>query len=393
MQKKTFDRIKPFLAVVFLQFGFAGMSVLAKAALNHGMSNYVLVVYRHVVATLVIAPFAVILDKKVRPKMTVPIFTKLLVLSLLEPVIDQNLYFLGMKYTTATFAAALINVLPAITFLMAWLLRLEKVKLKSIRSQAKVVGTLATVAGAMVITLARGPVLELIWTKGKTNHDQQNNGTNLHHSIKGAIMITIGCFSWACFVNLQAITLKSYPAELSLTAWICLLGSIEGTIVALVMERGKAAIWAIGWDVKLLAALYSGIICSGLTYYIQGVVMQERGPVFVTAFNPLCMVIVAIMGSFVLAEKLYLGRLLGAIIIVAGLYLVVWGKSKDYKSSTSSIDEKTAPDKQIIQAGSTGNKKSNHESTAKNSVTIDVSGGEIVPRDEQVHEQRSTITV
>lgn len=63
MQKKTFDRIKPFLAVVFLQFGFAGMDVLSKAALNQGMSNYVLVVYRHVVATLVIAPFAVILDK------------------------------------------------------------------------------------------------------------------------------------------------------------------------------------------------------------------------------------------------------------------------------------------------------------------------------------------
>ena len=83
------------------------------------------------------------------------------------------------------------------------LTRLEKVKLKSIRSQAKVVGTLATVAGAMVITMVKGPVLELIWTKGKTNHDQQNNGTNLHHSITGAIMITIGCFSWACFVNLQ----------------------------------------------------------------------------------------------------------------------------------------------------------------------------------------------
>lgn len=58
-----FDRIKPFLAVIFLQFGFAGMDVLCKAALNKGMSNYVLVVYRHVVATLVIAPFAVILDK------------------------------------------------------------------------------------------------------------------------------------------------------------------------------------------------------------------------------------------------------------------------------------------------------------------------------------------
>lgn len=82
-------------------------------------------------------------------------------------------------------------------------------------------------------------------------------------------------------------------------------------------------------------------------------------------------------------------RILGAIIIVLGLYLVVWGKSKDYKSSTSSIDEKTAPEKQIIQAGSTGNKKSNHESTAKNSITIDVSGGEIGTWDEQVHEQES----
>lgn len=32
---------------------------------------------------------------------------------------------------------------------------------------------------------------------------------------------------------------------------------MEGTIVALVMERGKATIWSLNWDVKLLAALYS----------------------------------------------------------------------------------------------------------------------------------------
>jgi hypothetical protein len=54
---------KPFFAVVFLQFGLAGMDILCKAALNQGVSNYVLVVYRHAVATVVVAPFAVILDK------------------------------------------------------------------------------------------------------------------------------------------------------------------------------------------------------------------------------------------------------------------------------------------------------------------------------------------
>ena len=57
------ERAKPFLGVVFLQFGFAGMDVLTKAALNRGMSNYVFVVYRQAVATIVIAPFSIFLDK------------------------------------------------------------------------------------------------------------------------------------------------------------------------------------------------------------------------------------------------------------------------------------------------------------------------------------------
>ncbi|KAI3738401.1 hypothetical protein L2E82_28431 [Cichorium intybus] len=345
---EIFRKGKPFLAVIFLQFGLAGMDVISKVALNQGMSNYVFVVYRHAVATIVMAPFAIVLDKKIRPKMTKPIFIKLMLLALLEPVIDQNLYFLGMKATTATFAVSMCNVLPAITFVMACILRLEEVNLKSIRSQAKVIGTITTVAGAMLMTLVKGPILELFWTKGRSNSNVVNNGVDLHHSLKGAIMITVGCFSWSCFMVLQAITLKSYPAELSLTAWICLLGTAEGAIVALVMERGNTAVWAIKWDTTLLATLYSGIICSGLAYYIQGLIMKDRGPVFVTAFSPLSMIIVAIMGSIILAEQTYLGRVIGAIVIVVGLYLVVWGKSKDTKLSTLPIGEQIALEKQII---------------------------------------------
>ncbi|MCD9640363.1 hypothetical protein HAX54_025639 [Datura stramonium] len=43
------------------------------------------------------------------------------------------------------------------------------------------------------------------------------------------------------------------------------------------------------------------------------------------------MIIVAIMGSFILAEKIYLGGVLGAVLIVAGLYSVLWGKYKEYQ--------------------------------------------------------------
>ena len=50
-----------------------------------------------------------------------------------------------------------------------------------------------------------------------------------------------------------------------------------------------------------------GIVSSSISYYVQGLVMQKTGPVFVTAFSPLMMIIVAIMGSFILAEKIYVG--------------------------------------------------------------------------------------
>ncbi|XP_059305642.1 WAT1-related protein At2g37460 [Lycium ferocissimum] len=372
---ELYNRAKPFLAVIFLQFGLAGMDILTKMALNEGMSNYVFVVYRHAVATLVIAPFAIILDKKVRPKMTRSIFAKLVLLSILEPVIDQNLYSIGLKYTTATFGAAMSNVLPAITFIMAWIFRLEKMKLTSIRSQAKIIGTLATVAGAMIMTLVRGPILELFWTKGIASHESQSGGLDLSHAIKGSIMITIGCFSWAAFMILQAITLRTYPAELSLTAWICLLGTAEGAIVAMVMERGKTAVWAINWDSKFLAAVYSGIFCSGLAYYIQGIIMKDRGPVFVTAFNPLSMVIVAIMSTIILREQLNLGRVLGAVVIVVGLYIVLWGKSKDHKSP--SLDEQTIPTQEM-----THETKIDRENLSQTVIHINPSTGTTATKDE-----------
>ncbi|CAH8376535.1 unnamed protein product [Eruca vesicaria subsp. sativa] len=335
---------KPFLTVISLQFGYAGLSIIAKFALDRGMSPHVLAAYRHIVATIFIAPFAFFLDsRKVRPKMTLPTFFKIALLGLLEPTIDQNLYYTGMKYTSATFTAAMTNVLPAFAFLMAWIFRLEKVNIRKIHSQAKILGTVVTVGGAMLMTVVKGPLVPLPWANPNDSHQDSSNPGVTPDLTKGALLIAVGCICWAGFVNLQAITLKSYPVELSLTAYICLMGSIESTIVALFIERGNPSAWAIQLDSKLLAAVYGGVICSGVGYYVQGVIMKTRGPVFVTAFNPLSMVIVAILGSIILAEVMYLGRILGAIVIVLGLYSVLWGKSKDEPSSSFSDTDKELP--------------------------------------------------
>lgn len=72
--RRLYNQSKPFLAVIFLQVGLAGMDILSKVALNHGMSNYVLVVYRHAVATIVITPFALFFDKSLISLFPSPIF-------------------------------------------------------------------------------------------------------------------------------------------------------------------------------------------------------------------------------------------------------------------------------------------------------------------------------
>ncbi|CAI0551780.1 unnamed protein product [Linum tenue] len=333
--------MKPVIAVVMLQVGSAGMDVISKVALNEGMSNYVFVVYRHAVATLLISPFALLLDRSAVPLFFLRTFSSIVFVVTRRPVINQNLYFLGMKYTTATFAAAIVNILPALTFLMAFIIGLEKVRMKSIHSKAKVFGTIATVAGAMVMTLIKGPAFEQDVAAGGGS---SATVAESHSFMKGGLMMTeaslpITKLSDEIILWVQAITLKEYPADLSLTALICLAGTIEGGIVALLVEWGRPEAWALGWDTKLLAAVYSGVVCSGLLFYIQGIVMRERGPVFVTAFNPLCMVLVAIMSSIFLDEEMFLGRVIGAAIIVAGLYLVVWGKSVDYDNSSATLQE------------------------------------------------------
>uniref|UniRef100_A0A251RVJ6 WAT1-related protein n=2 Tax=Helianthus annuus TaxID=4232 RepID=A0A251RVJ6_HELAN len=334
MPKEWFKRVyvctKPFMFMVFLQTSYAVKNLVVKSALNKGLNHYIFAVYRNAIAALFFGPLAFFLERKVRPKMTISIFLKIMLLGLLEPVLDQNLFIAGMKFTTATFATAMYNIVPAITFVMAWIFRLEIVKLKSLHSQGKIIGTLVTIGGAMIMTLIRGPAIQFPWTNQHNLHHQTSvNSVSTHDQIKGSLMITSGCFSWAGFVIVQAIALKSYPAELSLTTLVCMIGALEGSILAVVAEGANASIWSIDWDVKLFAAIYSGIICSGSAYYISGVVMQERGPVFVTAFNPLGMVIIAILGSSILAEKLNMGSVLGAVVIVIGLYLVLWGKSKD----------------------------------------------------------------
>lgn len=86
--------------------------------------------------------------------------------------------------------------------------RLEKVNFKSLHSLAKVLGTLTTVSGAVILTLVKGPSLSLPWAKEQHHHHHHPHQQPHSHSgdkdrVKGPLFIAAACLSWSLFIVLQ----------------------------------------------------------------------------------------------------------------------------------------------------------------------------------------------
>ncbi|CAH9091276.1 unnamed protein product [Cuscuta epithymum] len=116
-------------------------------------------------------------------------------------------------------------------------------------------------------------------------------------------------------------------------------GTVLNAVLTLVVEHGNYSIWSLHPDTTLLAYVYNGIVCSGIVYYVSGEIMVKKGPFFVTAFNPLSMIIVATIGAIMFAEQLDYGKVMGAAVIIVGLYLVIWGKGRDTPSNSTHLNE------------------------------------------------------
>ena len=89
--------------------------------------------------------------------------------------------------------------------------RLEKVNILKRGSQAKIIGTIVTVGGAMIMTFIRGPMLNLPWTNANQPSASSGGSANHQSPLKGSLMIATGCICWSAFITLQVNIL---PAQL-----------------------------------------------------------------------------------------------------------------------------------------------------------------------------------
>lgn len=110
---------------------------------------------------------------------------------------------------------------------------------------------------------------------------------------------------------------------------MCFIGAAQSAIFTVIAEHNNPSAWIIGLNIDLWSTIYGGIVVSGLLTYTQLWCTEKKGPVFVTMFNPLSTIFVAILAYSFLGEKLYLGSIIGALIVIIGMYLLLWGKEGD----------------------------------------------------------------
>ncbi|XP_024959862.1 WAT1-related protein At1g25270-like [Cynara cardunculus var. scolymus] len=325
--------LKPVLLMVAVQTTFAGVNVFYKLAANDGMNLPVLVAYRFLFSTAFIVPLAFFVERKKRPKMTWMVLLQGFCCGLFGGSLAQNFYIKALSLTSATFAASTTNLMPVITFVLAVCFRMERLGWKTTPGAAKIMGTVIGVGGAMLLTLYKGADLHLWETNVDLLHGQhhetggQNSSNNM---VLGSLLAIGSCISYSIWLIIQTNMVEKYPCPYSVTALTSTMGAVQAVVFVLCTERHWSE-WKLGWNVRLLTVAYSGMLASGLMFTFIAWCVQMRGPLFVSAFNPLMLVLVAIAGSLVLNETLHLGSVLGAILIILGLYLVLWGKGKEVK--------------------------------------------------------------
>ncbi|KAK4791793.1 hypothetical protein SAY86_032206 [Trapa natans] len=320
---------KPYLIVVLIQTIYAGMFLLSKAAFDMGMNNFVFIFYRQAIAAVFLAPLAFYFEWKSAPRLTLRTFLKIFTLSLFGITLSLDIYGVALVYTSATLAAATTNCLPAITFFMALLFGMEKLKLMSRSGMAKLVGVVVCLGGSATLAFYKGPSFSL-WAhhhglNPQSQHSHVSSGKNW---IKGCFLMLSSNTLFAFWLVLQGKVVKCYPSKLLLTTLQCFLSSIQSLIIAIPFA-GDLKEWKLGWNIRLLSVTYCGIVVTGFTYYLQTWVIENRGPVFIAMSTPLSLIITIFFSALILRESLALGSILGGLLLVAGLYSVLWGKSKE----------------------------------------------------------------
>ncbi|KAL4331744.1 hypothetical protein AHAS_Ahas13G0530700 [Arachis hypogaea] len=324
---KTSEEWKPFMVMIAIDFSSTIVNILLKKVLEEGMDHLVFITYRLSISTIFLVPISYFWERNGRPRLTFRILCYLFFSAIVGASVTQYFFLLGIQYTSATFACAFVNMVPVITFIMALPFGLETLNIKCNSGKAKILAASTGMRSAM--KQRSSPPTRIIekWTIG-------------------VIALILGTLFWSSWFILQSTIGKLYPCRYSSTAIMTLFGAIQSAILALSTGR-DLSMWIPNGRIQILTVLYSGMVGSGLCYVGMSWCVKKRGPVFTAAFSPLVQIMSAMIDIPVLHEQLHLGSVLGSMLVMVGLYILLWGKSKDNQNGVTNLVEEGGNKEQV----------------------------------------------
>ncbi len=207
--------------------------------------------------------------------------------------INQLCFIGGLARTSVVHAGLIVALGPVIVLMLAAIMKTETL-------------TVTKVAGMM---LAFSGVALLLMEKKRSADGRHWFGD---------LIVLAGTVVFAYYTVLEKAIAKRYD-DLTLNAFVFGLGAVLMTPLA-----GKAAL-AVDWHALSLRAWcglgFMIVFGSVLAYWVFAYALTQLSPSRVAAFSYLEPTIAAVLGIWLLGEKVALGELMGGVLILLGMYL------------------------------------------------------------------------
>lgn len=260
-----------------------------------------------VISTVLLWAFGVIKLPKVSFKKA----KSLLLLSLFYPLLFFALQTFGLQHSTASEAGIVFALTPIITLIAASFFLKERTTL------LQKIGIVLSIAGILYIIYFRG-------------------GAHGSSNLKGVILLLLSVLALVVYYVLGKKTTAKFSA-IEITVWMTMLAFIvfnTFSIATHIQNHTLNHFFSPLVNMEFLwAILYLGVLSSLLTAFFTNFALANIPASQIAVFNNLSPLISIAGGILILGETLYAYHIIGGILVILGVAMTVFFKSKSLKKS------------------------------------------------------------
>jgi drug/metabolite transporter (DMT)-like permease len=247
-----------------------------------------------------------------------PDLLKLFLLALLTNVLYQTSFMTGMEHTRAGSAALILATTPLFTALIG------RVRKQEYFTGRGIAGLLLAFSGIALIVMAG------------------NRGTDKESSALGGLLLIGATVCWSVYTNLAHRFVHVYGSLKTTTIMM-----VTGTPVLLL--ACAPALWAQDWSrvrpLSWAGIVYSGLLSIAVAYIIWNHGVRKIGGTRTAAYANLTPVVAVLVAWPALGEVPTIGQVAGAVVILAGVWLVRGGMVHVERgdAGTEEVEESLGP--------------------------------------------------